>query len=515
MNFGRRGQVWVSSARVDSPAALPLIDGRFRLLRLLAVGGMGELYLAIARDAEIEGLEQLVVMKRILPEFAANHTVVTMFLIEARIAARLDHPNVVRVFDMGKADGSLYFTMEYLHGADLGRLYDAAKARGGDFALGHAITIIMGVCCGLHFAHEMQRVDGRPMGIVHRDVSPGNVFVTYDGEIKVVDFGIAKVLSRKRITNDGTRKGKLAYMSPEQVNDGPIDRRSDVFALGILLYELVTLTHLFDGDNEYAIMEKISRGEVPPPSTRRRGVAPELERIILKALALRPADRHPTALALAEDLERFATGHQVRVSMLGLKQYLRRMIGDAEYPWYLDEEGPEERAAVEQWFASAQPDEVVEETEIDINLSGLFEIDEEEEEFYDEYEEEAEAQPLAPIAVVAPPPVRPPVRPRVSRRQAMIGAAAVTGLTAAALLGRCACGSSEPPPVEDDDEIEILETIEPAPAPAPARAAPPLAPPTVVPVATPAVEPVAPVVKPKVKKKAKKKPAKQKPAKKR
>lgn len=457
---------------MDPPAALPLIDGRFRLLRLLAVGGMGELYLAIARDPEIEGLEQLVVMKRILPEFAADRSVVTMFLIEARIAARLDHPNVVRVFDMGKADGSLYFTMEYLHGADLGRLYDAAKARGGDFALGHAITIIMSVCCGLHFAHEMRRVDGRPMGIVHRDVSPGNVFVTYDGEVKVVDFGIAKVLSPKRITGDGTRKGKLAYMSPEQVNDGPIDRRSDVFALGILLYELVTLTHLFDGDSEYAIMDQISKGQVPPPSTRRRGVHPELERIILKALSLDPADRQPTALALAEELERFATGNKVRVSILGLKQFLRRMIGDREYPWYLEEEGPEEATAVQQWFASAQPDEVVEEFEEDISLSGLFEIDEDEE-AYDEAAVWDVDAPLEPV------PVPLPVHSRLEQRL-VIGAAAVAGVAAAALLWRCASESPPPAPSAANDEIEILEAETPAP-PAPTPA-PVLTPPVVAPV---------------------------------
>lgn len=462
---------------------------------------MGELYLAIARDTEIEGLEQLVVMKRILPEFATNQMVVTMFLIEARIAARLDHPNVVRVHDMGKANGSLYFTMEYLHGADLGRIWDVAKARGGDLALGHAITIIMGVCYGLHFAHEMCRVDGRPMSIVHRDVSPGNVFITYEGEIKVVDFGIAKVLSRKRITNDGTRKGKLAYMSPEQVNDGPIDRRSDVFGIGILLFELVTLTHLFDGENEYAIMDKIARGEVPLPSTRRRGVSPELERIIMKALALDPADRHPTAWALAEELEAFARANQVRISMLGLKQYLRRMIGDNPYPWYVDEEGPEERAAVEQWFASAQPDEVVDESEVDVSLSGLFSIDEVDDDEYlaeEPYDEEPE-----PTRVVAA-----PVRPRVSvwtRRDAMIAGAAVTGVAAAALLWRCASQSATPEP---EPEIEMIEVAPPVAAPRPAPAPVPVLVPAPVPEAAPA--PVEPV---KVKKKKEKKQAKKKPAK--
>jgi serine/threonine protein kinase len=148
------------------------------------------------------------------------------------------------------------------------------------------------------------------------------VFITYDGEVKLVDFGIAKVLSRQADHPDGMRKGKLAYMSPEQVRGGPIDRRSDVFALGILLYEMVTLTHLFDGDNEYAIMEKISEGEVPPPSTRRRGIAPELERIILKALALRRRGPPPDGAGAGRGPRALRPGNKVRVSMLGLKQFL-------------------------------------------------------------------------------------------------------------------------------------------------------------------------------------------------
>ncbi|MBK9756216.1 MAG: serine/threonine protein kinase [Nannocystis sp.] len=475
---------------------LPLIAGRFRLLRLLAVGGMGELYLAIAKDTEIEGLEQLVVMKRILPEFATDRDVVTMFLIEARIAARLDHPNVVRVYDMGRADGSLYFTMEYLHGADLGRLFDVARARGGDFPLGHALTIILCVCAGLHFAHEMCRVDGRPLGIVHRDVSPGNVFITYNGEVKMVDFGIAKVLSPKRLTLDGTRKGKVAYMSPEQVGDQAIDRRSDVFAIGILLYELVTLTHLFDGENEYAIMDQIAKGEVPPPSTRRPGIAPELERIILKALALAREDRYSTALELAEDLERFAYKHEVRVSTLAVKQFLRRMIGDVEYPWYLDEEGPEEAAAVQNWFATAQPDEVVDEVEVDISLSDLFQVDEE------LYEDDPITQEL-PAVPVAPAPTRP--RRELPRRQLLV-AAGIASLAAALWIRRCRLDEPPPPLKPAPAAIEVSP-----PPPASLPPAPPVA--ALVPAAAPEtiVVPPAPTTKPAKKNKKKKKNTKKAP----
>ena len=465
----RAGPGALSSAGVQAQATtLPLIDGRFRLLRLLAVGGMGELYLATARDTEIEGLEHLVVIKRILPAFATNRDVVTMFLTEARIAARLDHPNVVQVYDMGRADGSLYFTMEYLHGADLGRVFDAARTQRGGFPLGHTITIMLGVCAGLDFAHEMRRVDGRPMGIVHRDVSPGNVFITFDGEVKLVDFGIAKVLT-SQATQAGMRKGKVAYMSPEQVRGAPVDRRSDIFAIGILLYEMVTLTHLFDGDNEYAIMGQIAAGQIPPPSTRRPNIAAALERIIMKALALAPEDRHATALELAEELVQFARDHEVRLSTQGLKFALKRLIGDAEYPWYLDEEGPDEARAVRNWLASAPAEEVVEEVEdIDISMTDLIEI-EADEDYVDEdhgegeYMEEDEPEPT----VVAPAPGRArlpapasspaprPVRRRPSRAQ-IVAATAATG--AAIFLLAWRCRRAEPPA-----PTSVEQPAEPAP----------------------------------------------------
>ncbi len=472
--------------------ALPLIDGRFRLLKLLAVGGMGELYLATARDLEIEGLEQLVVMKRILPAYATDRDVVTMFMTEAHIAARLDHPNVVQVYDMGRAGGSLYFTMEYLHGADLGCLFDAARAQGaraypGGFPLGHTITIMLGVCEGLHFAHEMCRVDGRPMGIVHRDVSPGNVFITHSGEVKLVDFGIAKVLSSTRTTRTGMLKGKLAYMSPEQVRGAPLDRRSDVFAIGILLYEMVTLTHLFDDDNELALMEKIASGDIPRPSTRRAGIAPELERIILKALATDREHRYPTAIALAQDLAEFARTHNVRLSFVALKQPLKRLIGESEYPWYLDDVGPDEAAAVHTWFASARPDDIVEDLDVEISLSDMI-VDEDDEPPSD-YDPDDGYEPDQHTAIYRPPvaaPLPPVQRPRAaSTRQPLVIVGALV-LAATLLLWRC-LGSSEPPPPPPPQPTPApVEATPPAPPP------PPPPPPVIVETPTPDPAPIEP-----------------------
>jgi hypothetical protein len=489
---------------VDADAtSLPLIDGRFRLLRLLAIGGMGELYLATARDPEIEGLEQLVVLKRILPEYAADPNVVTMFLIEARIAARLDHPNVVRVYDMGKADGSIYFTMEYLHGADLNRLFEAARRSREGLPLGHVLTIALDICAGLHFAHEMRRVDGRPMEIVHRDVSPSNVFVTFGGEIKLLDFGIAKVISSTQITMDGVRKGKMAYMSPEQVKGERVDRRSDIYAIGILLYELVTLTHLFDGDNEYAILEQIAGGQFPPPSQRKPDILPGLERIILKALATSAHDRYPTAEDLAEDLERFAAQQQVAVSRVELRAYLKRMIGDIEYPWYDDEPTPEEEEAVRHWYAGARPEEADAEVEDhEISMTDMLEVELEE-----VFEPEAEPLPdeltrmhPRPLPLCPPPqqPQRPPPRERVPLPILFgIGTAAVALLSA--LLIR-ACRESPPPP-DPQPPQPVAESPPPRPPPPP----PKLAPPPVVEVPVVEPEPPAEPEPPKKKKKATKK----------
>jgi len=494
--------------------ALPLIDGRFRLLKLLAVGGMGELYLATARDTEIEGLEQLVVMKRILPAYATDRDVVTMFMTEARIAARLDHPNVVQVYDMGRAGGSLYFTMEYLHGANLEQLFDAAKAYGGGFPIGQVLTIILGVCAGLHFAHEMRRVDGRPMGIVHRDVSPGNVFITFNGDIKLVDFGIAKVLSSSRTTQTGMLKGKLAYMSPEQVRGEPIDRRSDIFAIGILLFEMVTLSHLFDDDNEYDLMQKIAAGDVPRPSERRPGIAPELERIILKALAPVRNDRYATARDLADDLQVFAQQTGVKLSLRDLTASLTRLIGDQEYPWYLDEEGPDEAAAVRKWFASARPEDIVEDIDLEISLTDMLvdedEPPEDEPEYQDEeYDEPTDAQDdhtvvyrqktigIHSLASLSKPP-----RPRLqlTRTERILLAVFLTLL--AIVLLRCAFRKAPTPPPA---KPPVTQTPAPEPEPEPP-------PPVAAPVVTPTPPPPAPVTPPepatKSKPKAKKQPAK-------
>jgi len=286
--------------------------GKFQLVRRLATGGMAEIFLARARS--IQGFEKLVVLKRILPQHAESDEFIQMFLSEARLAATLHHPNIVQVYDIGQEHGAFFFTMEYVQGQDLRTLVRAARKAQRAIPIEHILHIVMGVAAGLHHAHEKVGPDGRPLGIVHRDVSPSNVLVTYGGDVKIVDFGIAKAASAQVATIAGTLKGKIPYMSPEQCRGEPVDRRSDIFSIGTLLWELTTGRRLFHGDNEFAVLNRVARGEVPPPSSVRPDYPPALQAIVMKALCATPRGRYDTSLQMQMDLEDFAREYKLPVS---------------------------------------------------------------------------------------------------------------------------------------------------------------------------------------------------------
>ncbi|HWB79491.1 MAG TPA: serine/threonine-protein kinase [Nannocystaceae bacterium] len=276
--------------------------GRYTLLRRFAIGGMAELYLAHQRGAE--GFAKLVALKRILPHLAAEPQFTRMFLDEARLAATLQHPNIAQVLDFGEHDGEHYLTMEYVHGR---HLLDVLRAHGGKaLPLPVALGIVSDVARALHHVHEQRGHDGRPLGLVHRDVSPSNVLISYEGAVKLTDFGIAKAMELTSATRTGTFKGKLGYAAPEQCRGEPIDRRADIFALGILLYETTTGARAFSGPNEFAVLGRVARGDYVPPLE----VDPEypawLAPVIARALALDPAQRPPTAGALADELDELA-----------------------------------------------------------------------------------------------------------------------------------------------------------------------------------------------------------------
>ncbi len=305
--------------------------GKYEVVSRLAMGGMAEIYLA--RATGIEGFEKHVVLKRILPQFAENETFVRLFLNEARIAATLDHPNIGSVYDIGQTDGAYFFTMEYLHGEDTGHILTELAKRSARIPLEHALAIIVGVASGLHFAHDKRGMDGQPMGIIHRDISPSNVVVTYDGGVKLVDFGIAKVTAHAEFTGTGALKGKIAYMSPEQCAAQPLDRRSDIFSLGVLLYEITTQTRLFKGETEVATLNNVREARVPPPSSRLRGYPPELETIVNKALARLPKDRYATGRELQLAIESFAQKNGLSLSNAQLGEWMEKTLGRKREPW--------------------------------------------------------------------------------------------------------------------------------------------------------------------------------------
>src|SRR5215468_6016232 len=244
---------------------------------------MAELFLAHLPG--IEGFARKVVIKRVLPELARDRDFVEMFLEEARLAATLHHQNIVAVHDIDHDEGGYFFAMEHLHGADVGELL---RTTDGDLPLPIALEIARGACAGLHHAHE-RKGPGGPLGIVHRDVSPQNIFVTFDGGVKLLDFGIARAVqqSPSHYTRSGTLRGKLPYMSPEQCRGLPIDRRSDVFSLAVVIWEMTVGERLFGAhrESEFEILKAIVEADALRPSSRKPGYPAALEAIVMKGLA--------------------------------------------------------------------------------------------------------------------------------------------------------------------------------------------------------------------------------------
>jgi len=315
----------------DGGLAPGTLLGKYQVLKHIATGGMAEIFLA--RTLGASGFERYVVVKCIKPAFATDDQFVEMFLDEARISAQLHHQHIAQVFDMGVESGVLYFAMEHVHGQNVQAVMQAAQLLRQNIPYEHAVAIAIGAATGLDYAHDRVGPDGAPLDLVHRDVTPTNIIVSYDGAVKVVDFGIVKATSRATQTRSGVLKGKLAYMSPEQCRCAPLDRRSDVFALGILLYELTTLRPLYGGNSDYETMDRIVRADVMPPSARRADYPAELEDIVLRCLAKDPDARYQTAAALVEDLLSFAQRSMIAPTAVGLARFMRELFGKPGEPW--------------------------------------------------------------------------------------------------------------------------------------------------------------------------------------
>ncbi len=318
----------------DTPGGAPTLTpgsrvGRYRVLERLGAGGMAEVYVAVARG--IGRFEKIVAIKRVLPHLRGDADLTRMFLDEARLVATLDHPNVAQVIEVGGVEGEYFFAMEYLHGHDVRAVLQRSKTRAA-LPLGCAIEIALGVARGLHHAHERRGADGTLIGLVHRDVSPSNVMVTYEGSVKLVDFGIAKAAILTRQTRAGALLGKAGYMSPEQCIGESADRRSDIFALGILLYECTTQRRAFVAESELGTMNRIIHGRWIRPTDIDPDFPPQLAAIIERALQTDPSARYQTAREFADDLEAFALEHKIAHSPAVLASHMTAVFDSWESP---------------------------------------------------------------------------------------------------------------------------------------------------------------------------------------
>lgn len=333
------------------PVAAPPAEiefGPYRLLHRIAAGGMAEVFRA--KRAGVEGFEKVVAVKRILPHLSDNKEFVEMFIDEAKVVAGLTHPGIVQIFDLGRIDKTYFIAMEYVHGRDLRSILRRARERGMRLPLDLAVLIASRVSAALEFAHRKKDERGRPMLVVHRDVSPQNILISFEGEVKLTDFGIAKAATKASLTDAGALRGKLLYMSPEQAWGKAMDRRSDVFSLGIVLYEMATDRKPFVGGSEMSVLEMVRECRVAAPSEVNPRIPDRLERVLLKALDRDPDGRYQDAAEMHRDLERVLHERQPP-TVSELARFMEILFDEAERseaaPSAAAGPGAEEEAAAE------------------------------------------------------------------------------------------------------------------------------------------------------------------------
>jgi serine/threonine protein kinase len=308
-----------------------LRHGRYTIIRKLAEGGMAEIFLAKQHGSE--GFEKLVILKRILTAFFADEQFRNMLVDEAHISMGLSHNNIAQIFDVGKASGRFFLVLELVDGWDLGRLLQRAEKAGTPLPAGLSLYILSEVCRALSYAHAKTDADGRALGIVHRDVSPHNVLISEQGEVKIIDFGVAKAMTKRDRTGAGIVKGKLAFMSPEQALGQPIDARADLYAVGILLYLLTTGRRPFDGPTDMEVLVRVQSGQFTPPEQRQAGLSQSLIYVIKKAMHQDREQRYQSADELLVDLEAILRSEFGSDGQTALKLWLAQLgRRDGELP---------------------------------------------------------------------------------------------------------------------------------------------------------------------------------------
>jgi serine/threonine protein kinase len=363
---------------------------------------MAEILLARTRGPE--GMDQLVVLKTILPKHAENPRFVRLFLDEAKLVSSLDHPHIAKVFDSGQVDGRYFFTMEHIHGEDVRSTLRRTSRLQKRFPIGLAVQIARRVASALHYAHGLD--------VVHRDVSPSNILISYDGEVKLVDFGVAKAATSTVKTRTGTLKGKIAYMSPEQAKGAPIDRRSDIFSLGIVLWEMLTTGRLFKADNDLATIQMIINSKAQPPSRINPAVSPELDRIVARALAIDVDARYQTAEELALDLEEYARQQTIATPIVTLRMYMQQVFDPEIAAW--NDALAQGQTLIEHLATShgIEPTQALTGNELDFVSEDEFEVDDDDDDDVELADsEQATAMHAAYIDPQPPIPIEPPRTP--------------------------------------------------------------------------------------------------------
>ena len=316
----------VPMAKPEVPGAPAPIEeyGNYFLLEKIAVGGMAELFKAQQRG--VQGFQKIVAIKRILPHFSDNEDFVTMFIDEAKLAAQLTHPNIVQIFDLGKAGSSYYIAMEYVNGRDLRTLLRKVREYGIPFPEQVAAFVVMKVAAALDYAHRKRGFDDRELKLVHRDISPQNVILSTEGAVKLVDFGIAKAASKASHTVAGALKGKLLYMSPEQATGQPLDNRSDLYSLGLVLFELLTGERCFQADSELGVLEKVRLGRISDLATLNPNVSREISAIVSRALQKGVDHRYPSARFMERDLRDYLQRQGSPINEHDVAEYMNALL---------------------------------------------------------------------------------------------------------------------------------------------------------------------------------------------
>jgi serine/threonine protein kinase len=310
----------------ESRSPPPLRFGKYSLLDRFAVGEMAEVFLA--REAGVDELEKTIVLKRIRPHLCAQRAFTRIFVAEARKAAQLHHPNIVQIYEVGKVGESYFVAMEYIFGRNMSRILRKAERAGVAFPMVYALKIASAVLQGLGYAHEKRDPFGNPLGIVHRDIIPENIFVSFDGTVKILDFGIARAASRIEHAAAFEVRPHLSYMSPEQCAGKPLDHRSDLFSLGVVLYEWVTGFKLFTGDDPVAVLRAVTEGKIYAPSYFKAEIPDAVERILLKALERNPDKRYASAAEMQADIDQFLARYEFTPNASHLANLLHQVFAD-------------------------------------------------------------------------------------------------------------------------------------------------------------------------------------------